>query len=69
MSLKPQHALSFDVEEYFHVANLRERFPMDTWDDVPSRLDVGMDRILETLERHDTRATFSGTKRRSQSIP
>jgi polysaccharide deacetylase family protein (PEP-CTERM system associated) len=58
VSLKPQHALSFDVEEYFHVANLRERFPMDTWDDVPSRLDVGMDRILETLERHDTRATF-----------
>ncbi len=58
MSPIPRHALSFDVEEYFHVANLREQFPMDSWADVPSRLDVGMDRILETLQRHGARATF-----------
>lgn len=53
-----RHALSFDVEEYFQVANLAGHFPRERWDDVPSRLAVGMDAILATLERHDARATF-----------
>ena len=52
------HALSFDVEEYFQVANLAGHFPRERWDEVPSRLSVGMDAILATLERHDARATF-----------
>lgn len=54
----PRHALSFDVEEYFQVANFYEQFPRAEWDAVESRLDVGMERILDALERHDTRATF-----------
>ncbi|MDP6408957.1 MAG: DUF3473 domain-containing protein [Planctomycetota bacterium] len=53
-----RHALSFDVEEYFQVANLRGHFRRDDWDGVPSRLDVGMDVILGALERHGARATF-----------
>ena len=52
------HALSFDVEEYFQVANLRESFPEASWGEVPSRLDVGMEAIFGALERHDARATF-----------
>jgi len=52
------HALSFDVEEYFQVANLREHFPDDAWDEVPSRIDIGMDAILASLERAGARATF-----------
>ncbi|MEW6072329.1 MAG: XrtA system polysaccharide deacetylase [Planctomycetota bacterium] len=52
------HALSFDVEEYFQVANLRERFPEESWGEVPSRLDVGMDRAFDCLARHGARATF-----------
>ncbi len=52
------HGLSFDVEEFFHVANLRERFLKEDWDDVPSRIDIGMERILALLERCDTKATF-----------
>jgi len=54
----PRHALSIDVEEYFQVANLRELFPENVWDEVPSRLDVGMDAILECLATHEARATF-----------
>lgn len=54
----PLHALSFDVEEFFHVANLRGHFSKSDWADVPSRLDVGMERILRALEAHDARATF-----------
>lgn len=52
------HALSFDVEEYFQVANFRSAFARDAWDAVPSRLDVGMDRILSLLDRRGARATF-----------
>jgi len=52
------HALSFDVEEYFQVANLRANFPKVEWGSVPSRLDIGMERILGALERHGARATF-----------
>jgi polysaccharide deacetylase family protein (PEP-CTERM system associated) len=52
------HAISFDVEEYFQVANLRHAFPRDRWDEVPSRVSIGMDRILAALDRHDASATF-----------
>ncbi len=52
------HALSFDVEEYFQVANFRGAFSRADWDSVPSRLDVGMDRILSLLDRRQARATF-----------
>jgi polysaccharide deacetylase family protein (PEP-CTERM system associated) len=52
------HALSFDVEEYFQVANFRGAFTRESWDGVPSRLDVGMDRILSLLDRRKARATF-----------
>jgi polysaccharide deacetylase family protein (PEP-CTERM system associated) len=52
------HAISFDVEEYFQVANLRHRFRPEDWERVPSRVDVGMDAILQALERHGARATF-----------
>jgi polysaccharide deacetylase family protein (PEP-CTERM system associated) len=52
------HALSFDVEEYFQVANLRPHFARAEWEATASRLDVGMQRILSTLERRGARATF-----------
>ncbi|MCA8981738.1 MAG: DUF3473 domain-containing protein [Planctomycetes bacterium] len=52
------HALSFDVEEYFQVANLRHAFAREDWGSVESRLAVGMERILGALERHDAHATF-----------
>ncbi|MCP3920336.1 MAG: DUF3473 domain-containing protein [bacterium] len=58
MTERPLHALSFDVEEFFQVANLKEHFPPDKWDDVPSRLDVGMDAILALLDAHGARATM-----------
>ncbi len=58
MSRPLLHALSFDVEEYFHVANLAHQFPAESWDGIESRLDVGMDLVLKTLAKHDSHATF-----------
>lgn len=52
------HALSFDVEEHFQVANLRHAFTRASWETTPSRVEVGMRRILDALERHDAHATF-----------
>jgi polysaccharide deacetylase family protein (PEP-CTERM system associated) len=52
------HALSFDVEEFFQVANLRGHFAREDWDEAPSRVDVGMDALLDCLERTGTKATF-----------
>lgn len=52
------HAISFDVEEYFQVANLRGRFDPADWDAVGSRIDVGMDALLSCLDRRQTQATF-----------
>jgi len=53
-----RHALSFDIEEFFQVANFTATFPRSTWDEVPSRLDVGMDRLLSLLDRRGARATM-----------
>ena len=34
----PLHAISFDVEEYFQVANMRGVFTRKDWDRVDSRI-------------------------------
>ncbi|MBK7643976.1 MAG: DUF3473 domain-containing protein [Planctomycetes bacterium] len=52
------HALSFDVEEYFQVANLRGHFARSDWDGVPSRLEQGLGAILRALEKQRAHATF-----------
>ncbi|MEM7518334.1 MAG: DUF3473 domain-containing protein, partial [Planctomycetota bacterium] len=53
-----RHALSFDVEEYFQVANLTHHFPREAWGEVESRLDIGMEAIFGALEKHGAHATF-----------
>ena len=55
---RPLHSISFDVEEWFQVANFRHAFQPADWDQLPSRLDVGMTRILDALDRHQAHATF-----------
>ena len=52
------HALSFDVEEYFQVANLRGHFARADWERVPSRLEHGLGAILRALEAQRAHATF-----------
>ena len=52
------HSISFDVEEYFQVANLAGAFPRERWSEIDSRLAIGMESILRALDRHRARATF-----------
>ncbi len=57
-STRPINGLSFDVEEYFQVANFFETIPRSQWDSIPRRAAESTRRILDLLDRYDVRATF-----------
>lgn len=48
------NVLSIDVEDWFHGM----RFDPADWPNYESRLHVGMDVLLELLDKHDVKATF-----------
>jgi polysaccharide deacetylase family protein (PEP-CTERM system associated) len=50
--------LTFDIEDWFQVENLRPLFPVDRWDAMPRRVAVGTRTILGLLAEHGIRATF-----------
>ena len=56
--MKLVHALSFDVEEHFQVANFAAVIPRDRWDREPSRVEANVERILARLDAAKTKATF-----------
>ena len=58
MTAVPQHTLSFDVEEWFQVANHAHACPRESWDGLESRVELAMGRILDLLRRREARATF-----------
>lgn len=53
-----QHALSVDVEEWFQVEALKPFVARDRWATLPSRVELGVRRLLDLLDEHATRATF-----------
>jgi polysaccharide deacetylase family protein (PEP-CTERM system associated) len=53
-----QNALSFDVEDYFHVHAFSGTIAREDWDDIPTRVLEGTQRILRLLREHKTHATF-----------
>lgn len=53
-----KNALSFDVEDYFHVTGFEDVIDRDRWDEYPVRFQIGMGKILAILDRHDVKATF-----------
>ena len=58
MTAVPQHTLSFDVEEWFQVANHAHACPREGWNALESRVEPAMGRILDLLRRREARATF-----------
>ncbi len=52
------NALSIDVEEYFHPAEVQRSLSMESWASLPSRIGSQTDRLLELLDRHSVSATF-----------
>lgn len=53
-----KNALSFDVEDYFHVTGFEHVVDRERWDEYEVRFEIGMSKILQILDRHEVRATF-----------
>ena len=52
------NALTFDIEDYFQVSGFGDVIDRRDWDDFPSRVVESTRRIIQLLDRCDTRATF-----------
>lgn len=54
----PLNAMTVDVEEYFQVSAFESHISRSTWDQIPSRVEASLDRLLELFARHGVTATF-----------
>ncbi len=52
------HAFTVDVEEWFQVSAFEHLYPSSSWDELPSRLELGLRRILDLCDAHGIRGTF-----------
>ena len=52
------NAMTVDVEDYFHVSGFSGHVSTRDWDSYPSRVVANTERILDLLNRHQTRGTF-----------
>jgi polysaccharide deacetylase family protein (PEP-CTERM system associated) len=53
-----RHHFTVDVEEYFQVSAFERYVARSRWDDLPSRVALGVHCILDLLAEHDARGTF-----------
>lgn len=50
--------LSFDVEDWFQVENLRSVFPPESWEKQTLHVEENIDLILNLLDKYNIKATF-----------
>jgi polysaccharide deacetylase family protein (PEP-CTERM system associated) len=50
-------AMSIDVEDWFHVENLRDVVSRESWNRRELRVERTMDRMIELMAEHDVKAT------------
>lgn len=53
-----RNALSFDIEDWFQVENMKGAIPFSDWDTLELRVVRNTERILRILRDNNTRATF-----------
>jgi len=58
ISMSTLNGISFDVEDWFQVENLKEVISYDDWQRCDLRVIQNTRKILHILYRHNTRATF-----------
>ena len=56
--MRIHHHFTVDVEEYFQVSAFEPYVDRAKWDELPSRVERGVDVILDLLSRHDAQGTF-----------
>ena len=54
----PVHAMTLDVEDYFHVAAFNKVIGPDSWDQFELRVERNTEAFMELLDERDVRATF-----------
>lgn len=52
------HALSIDVEDWFHILDLENGYSLEQWPTLESRVADNTRHLLRILKRHNTQATF-----------
>jgi polysaccharide deacetylase family protein (PEP-CTERM system associated) len=50
--------LTFDVEDWFHILDNMETKGVDQWKNFPSRIDAGVERLLDFCDQSNIKATF-----------
>lgn len=53
-----KHALSFDIEDYFHPSEVQKSIQPGRWGEMPPRVEQPTQALLEILSRYRVRATF-----------
>lgn len=53
-----KNAMTVDVEDYFQVSALADKFPPQTWEKQKLRVEIGTDILLELFEKHQVKGTF-----------
>src|SRR5690606_24062545 len=53
-----EHILTVDVEEWFHLLDVKGGYSYDEWDALPSRVVSSTERLLELFAEHELHATF-----------
>lgn len=55
---RPRHALTIDLEDYFHTEVAAQGISSADWDRQPPRIEASTHRLLDVLDDNHTRATF-----------
>ena len=53
-----KHALSFDIEDWFHIVDIPELEDTSTWDVRSSIVEEKTDLILAIVDEYEVKATF-----------
>jgi len=57
-SSKVKHAMTVDVEDYFHVSAFENNIPRQEWHKWPLRVERNTYRLLELFEQYNAKCTF-----------
>jgi polysaccharide deacetylase family protein (PEP-CTERM system associated) len=58
INCKKLNVLTFDVEDWFHILDNPKTEAVESWEKFPSRLDQGLNEILEICKAAEVKATF-----------
>jgi len=58
--------LSFDIEDWFQVENLKEAIDKKDWEEKELRVEKNTRRLVQILDEHNTKAPFLSPSLQSQ---